>query len=120
MSPRVVIWVGSSRKDLSAFPEEVKDVMGHALWLAQIGAKHPDAKPLQGFGGAGVVEVVDDYDGDTYRTVYTLTLADTVYVLHAFQKKSKQGAATPKQELDLIRSRLKQAEAWHASGRSRR
>ncbi len=120
MSPRVVIWVGSSRKDLSAFPEDVQDVMGHALWLAQTGDKHADAKPLRGFGGAGVVEMVDDYDGNTYRTVYTLTLADTVYVLHAFQKKSKQGVETPKQDLELIRTRLKQAEAWHASGRSRR
>ncbi len=120
MSQRVLVWVGSSKKDLTAFPDRVKDVMRYALWPAQIGDKHPDAKPSQGFGGAGVVEIVDDYDGDTYRTVYTLTLADTVYVLHAFQKKSTHGASTSKRDVDLVRSRLKQAEEWHTSGRSRR
>ena len=116
MAQRSLVWIGSSKKDLMAFPDEVRGVMGYALWLAQTGGKHQDAKPLQGFGGAGVVEVVDDYDGDTYRTVYTLTFADTIYVLHAFQKKSKHGAATPKQDVDLIRRRLRRAEELHASG----
>ncbi len=120
MAQRSVVWMGSSRSDIKSFPREVRSVMAYALWLAETGGKHPDAKPLQGFGGAGVVEMVDDYDGDSYRTVYTLTLADTVYVLHAFQKKSKQAAATPQRDLDLIRRRLKLAEERHASGRSRR
>lgn len=108
-------WVGSSRRDLRAFPEEVKDVMGYALHLAQSGRKHDAAKPLAGFGGAGVLEVVDDHDGDTYRAVYTVRFADRVYVLHAFQKKSKRGIKTPQADLDLIRSRLKLAEADHAA-----
>jgi phage-related protein len=106
-------WVGASRKDLSAFPEEVKDVMGYALHLAQVGEKSPAAKPLKGFGGAGVLEIVDDHDGDTYRAVYTVRFRDAVYVLHAFQKKAKRGIETPKAELDVIRSRLKLAEADH-------
>ena len=110
-------WIGASRKDLSAFPEEVKDVMGYALHLAQAGEKSPAAKPMKGFGGAGVLEIVDDHDGDTYRAVYTVRFRDAVYVLHAFQKKSKRGIETPKAELDLIRSRLKLAEAdYRAQG----
>ena len=116
MPQRDVVWVGASRKDLSAFPEDVKDVMGHALWLAQTGGKHPDAKPLQGFGGAGVLEVVEDHETDTYRAVYTVSLPRAVYVLHAFQKKAKQGSATPKPDLDLVRKRLKRAEELHAQG----
>ena len=101
---RELYWVGSSDEDVRAFPPEVRRVVGFALWLAQTGDKHPNAKPLRGFGGAGVLEIVEDRDGDTYRTVYTLTLPDAVYVLHAFQKKSKHGIATPKRELDLIRA----------------
>src|SRR3954469_16462682 len=97
---RPLSWVGASLKDLSAFPEEVKDVMGYALHLAQVGEKSPAAKPLKGFGGAGVLEIVDDHDGDTYRAVYTVRFGDAVYVLHAFQKKSKRGIETPKTELD--------------------
>ena len=108
-------WIGNSQKELRAFPEDVKDVMGYALHLAQTGSKHDAAKPLAGFGGAGVLEVVDDYDGDTYRAVYTVKFADRVYVLHAFQKKAKKGIKTPKQEIDLIRNRLKLAEADHAA-----
>ncbi len=84
--------------------------MGYALHFAQAGDKHPSAKPLKGFRGAGVLEVVEDYDGNTYRAVYTVRLAGGVYVLHAFQKKSKKGTVTPKRELDLIRTRLKLAE----------
>jgi phage-related protein len=108
--PKPVRWVGSSKDDLSAFPKDVKGRVGGALWEAQIGGKAPYAKPLKGFGGAGVLEVVDDFDGDTYRLVYTVRFAGIVYVLHAFQKKSKRGAATPKADIDLIRRRLKRAE----------
>jgi phage-related protein len=108
--PKPVRWVGSSKGDLSAFPDDVKRRVGGALWEAQIGGKAPYAKPLKGFCGAGVLEVVDDFDGDTYRAVYTVRFAGIVYVLHAFQKKSKRGAATPKTDIDLIRQRLKRAE----------
>lgn len=106
---RPTYWVGSSKDDLRAFPDDVQDVMGYALELAQRGTKHPDAKPLKGFGGASVLEIVDDYDGDTYRTMYTVRLRSGVYVLHAFQKKSKRGSETPKHESDLIRARLRAA-----------
>jgi phage-related protein len=82
-------WIGSSKKELLRFPDEVQRVIGYALYLAQVGAKHQDAKPLAGFGGAGVLEVVEEYDGDAYRAVYTVRLAGAVYVLHAFQKKSR-------------------------------
>lgn len=105
-------------KDLCGFPEDVRQVMGYALYLAQTGVKHGSAKPLRGFGGAGVLEVVEDHDGDTYRTVYTVRFADSVYVLHAFQKKSKRGIATPKHDIDLIRDRLEassRASRWSGS-----
>jgi phage-related protein len=105
-----LFWIGSSREDLREFPEDVKDAMGFALHLAQIGKKHLHAKPLKGFGGASVLEVVEDEAGDTYRAVYAVRFAKAVYVLHAFQKKSKTGVKTPKKELDLIRDRLKSAE----------
>ncbi len=108
-----LFWVGSSRKDLREFPEEVKDIMGHALDLAQLGGKHPKAKLLLGFGG-GVLEIVDDFSGDTYRAVYTVRFVGAVYALHAFQK-SKRGIKTPQRELDLIRERLKRAELAYAS-----
>jgi phage-related protein len=108
--PRPVRWIGSSKAELSAFPEDVKRRVGGALWDAQLGGKAPYAKPLKGFGGAGVLEVVDDFDGDTYRAVYTVRFAGIVYVLHAFQKKSKRGSATPRAALDLINQRLKRAE----------
>lgn len=103
-------WVGSSKKDLMALPETVVDVFGYALYLAQIGWKHEQAKPLKGFGSAGVLEIVEDWEGNTYRAVYTVRFADSVFVLHGFQKKSKRGAATPKRVLDLIRERLKVAD----------
>jgi phage-related protein len=93
--------------------------MGYGLYLAQTGGKHPDAKPLKGFGGAGVLEVVDDWDGDTYRAVYTVKLAGSVYVLHAFQKKATKGIATPKRDLDLIRNRLRQAEEHYRRWKER-
>ena len=92
-------------------PEEVQDVFGYALYLAQIGKKHEDAKPLKGFGSAGVLEVVEDWHGDTYRAVYTIRFAAAVYVLHVFQKKARKGIETPKHEINLIRERLKAAEA---------
>ena len=106
-------WVGPSRKELTEFPEDVRRVMGYALYLAQIGLKHPDAKPLKGHKGAGVLEVVEDFESDTYRTVYTVRLGSAVYVLHAFQKKSKTGIETPKHTVDLIEERLRQAQRLH-------
>ena len=107
---RALYWVGSSKRDLMALPDAVIDVFGYAFYLAQIGRKHEQAKPLKGFSSAGVLEVVEDHDGNTYRAVYTVRLAERVFVLHVFQKKSKRGIATPKQELDLIQDRLKRAE----------
>jgi len=105
-----VEWIASSLDDLKDFPEDVQQVMGYALYRAQCGEKHPDAKPLKGFKGAATLEVVEDFDGDTYRAVYTLKFQGIVYVLHAFQKKSKHGIATPKQDVDLIKARLKRAK----------
>ncbi len=105
-----VTWVGTSLRDLREFPASVQDVMGYALYLAQRGSKHQDAKVLTGFGGAGVLEVIKDYRGDTFRGVYTLRFAGAVYVLHAFQKKSKTGRATPRREMDMIKQRLREAE----------
>jgi phage-related protein len=111
--PRPVIWMGSSRKDLRAFPREVRGDMGKALYAAQQGKTDPAAKPLKGFGGARVMEIVDRHDKNAYRTVYTAQFAGTLYVLHAFQKKSKKGAATPKRDIGLIRLRLAEAERHH-------
>lgn len=103
-------WVGSSRDDLLALPEEVRRELGYALFVAQNGEKADSAKPLKGFGGGGVLEVVENHDGDTYRAVYTVRFASAVYVLHAFQKKSKAGIKTPKKDMDLIEARLKAAQ----------
>src|SRR5829696_8790380 len=115
-APRPVRWVASSKDDLSRFPNDAKSRVGAALWDAQIGLKSPMAKPLKGFGDAGVLEVVVDFDGNTFRTVYTVRFAKAVYVLHAFQKKSRRAVATPKSELDLIATRLSRAkedyEGW--------
>lgn len=102
-------WIGSAKKDLKCLPEEVADVFGYALHLAQEGGRHPDAKTMQGFGGGGVIEVVEDFNGDTYRAVYTVKFANAVYVLHCFQKKSKTGKETPKEDIDLIKLRYKAA-----------
>ena len=107
--PRPLEWLGSSKKDLLALPDEVVQVFGYALHLAQTGGKHEQAKPLQRFGTAGVLEVVEDWRGNTYRAVYTVRYAECVFVLHVFQKKSKSGIATPKMDLDLIQKRLKAA-----------
>jgi phage-related protein len=106
-----LMWVGSSKKDLMKMPGEVQDVIGFALHLAQSGEKHPDAKPLKGFGGAGVLEVVENYSKNTYRAVYTVRYTNAVYVIHCFQKKSSRGIATPQKDVDLIKSRLKAIEA---------
>ena len=109
-SLKPVVWVGSSRDDLREFPELVKDHIGYALYVAQQGAKHRDAKVLAGFGGAGVVEIVTDHRGDTFRAVYTLRYTGAVFVLHAFQKKSKTGRKTPRRDVELIKQRLREAE----------
>jgi phage-related protein len=114
LSIKPVIWIGSTRADLASFPEDVKDAIGFALYVAQCGRKHADAKPLRGFGGAGVLEIIEDHAGDTYRAVYTVRLAGRIYALHAFQKKSKSGIKTPRAETELIKSRLKRAEEEHA------
>ena len=118
-----VRWIGSSKDDLSAFPEPVKRRVGRALWDAQIGLKAPFAKPLKGFGSAGVLEIVDDFDGDTYRAVYTVQFEKIVYALHAFQKKSRKGRATPKADIELIKARLSRAkedyEQWQRSRTSK-
>ena len=106
-----LVWLGSSRKDLSSFPDDVKAEMGFGLFKAQLGGRHRRAKTLTGFGSAGVVEIIDDHRGDTFRTVYTVRFASAIYVLHAFQKKSKKGIATPLADLNLIERRLRDAEA---------
>ena len=110
-----IYWVGSSKKDLLKLPNDVIDIFGFALHLAQSGKKHEQVKPLKGFGGASVLEVVEDHMGDTYRAIYTVKIDERVYVLHCFQKKSSKGIETPKQDMDLIRERLKAAQA-HAKG----
>jgi len=109
-NPKPLYWVGGSKSDLLALPEEVVDVFGYALYLAQIGRKHEQAKPMKGFGSAGVLEIVEDLERNTYRAVYTVRFERAVFVLHVFQKKAKRGVATPKADVDLIRQRLKAAE----------
>jgi phage-related protein len=103
-------WLGSTKKDLLALPEEAIDTFGYALYLAQTGKKHEQAKPLRGFGSAGVLEIVEDWRGNAYRAVYTVRFAAAVFVLHVFQKKAKSGIVTPKQDMELIKERLKAAE----------
>ena len=105
-----VLWVGSSRRDVKSFPRPVKLEIGQALYAAQEGKTDPAAKPLKGFKGGSVLEIVASYYGDTWRAVYTVRFEDAVYVLHTFQKKSKRGIATPKKDIDLIRQRLADAE----------
>lgn len=109
--PKPLEWIGSSKKDLMALPAQVVDVFGYALYLAQTGGRHEQAKPLRGFGSAGVLEVVEDWRGEAYRAVYTVRYRARVFVLHVFQKKSKRGAETPKADMDLIEERLKVAAA---------
>jgi phage-related protein len=104
-------WIASSYKDLMALPSDVRGRFGYALSLAQMGDQDDTAKVLKGFGGAGVLEVVESDVGGTYRAVYTVKFVEAVFVLHCFQKKSKRGIATPKEDMDIIRTRLKVAEA---------
>ena len=108
--PKPLTWVGSSKRDYIRFPDQVQDDMGYALFVAQMGERPKSAKPLKGFKGAGVLEIVEDYDGDTFRAVYTVRFAQRLYVLHAFQKKSKRGIETPKSEIRLVEQRLRAAE----------
>jgi phage-related protein len=114
IEPKPLYWVSSSKKAVRGFPKEVRRTFGQALFDAQTGEKHPDAKQLKGFGGAGVLEVVEDSSGSTFRAVYTVKFAGVVYVLHAFQKKSKAGIKTPVEEIDKVRARLKEAEKHYA------
>jgi len=114
-----VIWVGASLEDLREFPATVQDHMGYALYIAQRGGKHQDAKVLRGFGGAGVLEVIKDHRGDTFRAVYTLKYARTVFVLHAFQKKSKSGRETSRRDMELLHQRLHEAEQIARGGKQK-
>ncbi len=109
-----VHWLGDSLKELKRLPSPVKQEIGFALHRAQEGKKHPSVKPLKGFSGASVLEIVADHAGDTYRAVYTVKFSDAIYVLHVFQKKAKTGIATPKQEIDLIKARLQLAQQHYA------
>ena len=108
-----VKWMGSSKRDLMAMPTTVRRLFGHALDFAQKGKQHKDVTVLKGFGSAGVLEVVEDDEGGTYRAVYTVRFKEAVFALHVFQKKSKKGIATPKEEIELIKKRLKWAEILH-------
>jgi phage-related protein len=110
---RPLLWVASSKRDFREFPPRVQDDLGFELYLAQTGQHPPSAKLLKGLG-SGTVELVDDFDGDTYRAVYTVRFGDAVYVLHAFKKKSKRGIKTPQGDIDLVKRRLKDAEHDHA------
>jgi phage-related protein len=102
-------WIGSSKADLLEFPREVVDDIGYALSVAQLGGKHPDAKPWKG-EGSGVLEVVERFDGDAYRAVYTVRFEGVIYVLHAFQKKSPKGVKTDKRDVDMVHERFKRAQ----------
>ncbi|MYB51024.1 MAG: hypothetical protein F4X77_02315 [Acidobacteriia bacterium] len=108
-APRPLEWVGSTKADIKSFPEAVREVLGYALFQAQVGLKHQSVKPLRGLGGK-VLEVISRHDGDTFRAVYTVRFGTVVYVLHIFQKKAKRGIATPESEIDLIKRRLRAAE----------
>ena len=110
-----LVWIGRSKKALEKLPRPVQKRFGFALRLAQQGLRHSDAKSLRGFGGAAVIEVVDDFDRNTYRAVYTVRFEGVVYALHVFQKKSKEGTKTPRAEMELIRKRLKDAETDYRS-----
>ena len=110
---RPLIWVGSSRRDLRAFPRQVRREIGRALYAVQQGETDPAAKPLKGFGGRFVVEIIADHAGGTWRAVYTVRFPEAIHVLHVFQKKSKRGIATPKRDIDLIHRRLAEAERLH-------
>lgn len=108
-----LFWIGSSRECLKEFPREVQDEIGHGLYLAQMGDRHKHAKTLSGLGNAKIIEIRESDRSGTYRVVYTVEMAEFIFVLHAFQKKSKSGSATPKQEIDLIKRRLKDADSLY-------
>lgn len=110
---KLLYWVGNSLKDLKRMPEQVREKFGHALYVAQKGEKHRTAKPLKGFSASGVFEIVEDFKRNTYRAVYAVKIGDAIYVLHVFQKKSKQGISTPMQDIQLIEGRLIQAQEIH-------
>ncbi len=110
---RQLIYLGSSQKDATKLPTEVQGLFAYALDVALKGGQHEDAKPLKGFHGRNVVEVVGDYQGNTFREIYTVRFEEVIYVLHIFQKKSKKGIATPKEDMELIKQRLKWAEALY-------
>jgi len=110
---RPLLWVASSKRDYRNFPERVQRNLGFELFLAQTGQHPPSAKPLKGFG-SGTVELVEDFDGDTYRAVYTVRFEEAVYILHVFKKKSKRGSKTPSGDVALIKRRLRDAERDHA------
>ena len=112
-----LVWMGGSKRDIRRMPKPVRKLFGFALRLAQQGLRHADAKSLRGFGGGTVIEVVEDFDKNTYRAVYTLRFEGVVYALHVFQKKSKKGSKTPRVDLELIRKRLKDAETEYGSRR---
>lgn len=108
--PKPLAYIGTAEEDLRALPREVRRKVGYALYRAQTGGKAQNAKPLAGFGGAGVMEIVEDFSTNTYRAVYTVRFAGVVYVLHVFQKKSRHGIATPREDVALIKQRLHDAE----------
>ena len=113
--PKPVYWMGSAKKDLSRMARDIRYVFGHAIFLAQVGETHPDAKSMKGFGGAAkVTEVIADYETDTYRAMYTVKLGDYVFVLHCFKKKSTSGTKTPRADIDVIEQRLKDATMLYA------
>ena len=114
-SEKSVTWMGSALKDLRSFPDEVKQVFGVAIYFAQRGGKHPQAKPMKGYKGGGVLEIVEDYDRNTYRCIYTVRFSNKIYILHAFQKKSKKGIATPQPDLDVINRRLQEVKKLEES-----
>jgi phage-related protein len=115
--PKPVVWMGSSRVDLKTFPEDVQAHIGYALYAAQCGEEYATVKALKGFGGRSVLEIVASHESDAYRAVYTVRFKDVIYVLHAFQKKSKKGIATPSSDMDLIRRRLADATRLHEQRR---
>ena len=109
-----ISWLGNTKQELSGFAEDIRDEVGQALFEAQKGGRHSSVKPLSGYGDAGVLEVISNYSGDTFRAVYTVRWPERIYVLHVFQKKSKSGAKTPKGDMDLIDARLKRLTELHA------
>lgn len=113
-SLRPIFWAPQTLRELRSFPKAVKREFGRALQFAQAGDKHPSAKPLRGFGDAGILEIVEDYDRSSYRAVYTVRFREAVYVLHVFQKKSKKGIETSRSDVNLIGERLKWAMQMHA------